>query len=75
MRPSFLLDNDMLNDIFAAAALLLVFEGIMPFTSPAKWRRMILLVSSQSDTFLRVFGFISMLAGVVLLYIVRANQF
>ncbi len=61
----------MLNDFFTAAALLLIFEGIMPFTSPAKWRYVIRIVSSQSDTTLRVMGLISMLMGVVLLYIVR----
>ncbi len=61
----------MLNDFFAAAALLLVFEGIMPFTNPAKWRHVIRMVTSQSDSALRVMGLISMLAGALLLYMVR----
>ncbi len=61
----------MLDDFFAAAALLLIFEGIMPFASPAKWRYVINMVSSQSDRTLRVMGLISMLSGAVLLYIVR----
>ena len=61
----------MWNELLAAAALLLVFEGIMPFTNPARWRHVIRMVSDQSDTALRIMGFTSMLAGALLLYLVR----
>lgn len=61
----------MINDFYAAAALLLIFEGIMPFASPAKWRHVLRMVSSLSDVALRVMGLISMLSGALLLYIVR----
>jgi len=61
----------MWNDLFAAIALLLVFEGIMPFVNPMRWRYVIKMVSDQSDTALRVMGLISMLVGAVLLYMIR----
>jgi uncharacterized protein YjeT (DUF2065 family) len=61
----------MWDDLIAAVALLLVFEGIMPFTNPAKWRHVIRLVSDQSDTALRIMGLSSMLIGAVLLYMIR----
>jgi uncharacterized protein YjeT (DUF2065 family) len=61
----------MWNDIGAAVALLLVFEGIMPFTNPAKWRQVVQMVSTQSDTVLRTMGLASMLMGAFLLYFIR----
>lgn len=61
----------MWNDLFAALALLLVFEGILPFVNPARWRHMIRLVSEQSDGALRLMGLSSMVVGAILLYIIR----
>lgn len=64
-----------LDDFIRAAALLLVFEGIMPFTNPARWRQLIRLVSSQSDTVLRMMGLLSMLMGALLLYLANKHIF
>lgn len=61
----------MLTDLFAAFALMLVFEGIMPFLDPARFRRTLLTTARQEDHSLRMVGLISMVAGVVLLYVVR----
>jgi len=61
----------MWGDLFAAIALLLVFEGIMPFVNPIRWRHVIKRVSDQGDQALRTMGLSSMLIGVALLYIVR----
>lgn len=52
-------------------ALMLVLEGIIPFLYPAKWRNLVTTLSNISDKQLRTMGLISMLAGVVLLYLVR----
>jgi uncharacterized protein YjeT (DUF2065 family) len=59
------------DDLFTAIALLLVFEGIMPFLNPGKWRHVIQLVTDQSDSALRIMGLFSMLMGAVLLYLIR----
>lgn len=61
----------MWNDLFSAIALLLVFEGIMPFINPAKWRHVIRLVADQPDNTLRIMGITSMLLGAAFLYIIR----
>jgi uncharacterized protein YjeT (DUF2065 family) len=61
----------MWNDLFAAIALLLVFEGMMPFINPARWRYVIRMVTDQSDRALRIMGLLSMLMGAILMYIVR----
>jgi len=59
------------SDLFSAIALLLVFEGIMPFISPKGWRNTMLQASQLPDQVLRGIGFASMLFGVVLLYLMR----
>ena len=62
---------EMWDDLWAALALMLVFEGIMPFLSPNRWRSMIEVINEVSDSTIRVVGLIVMLTGVVTLYIVR----
>jgi uncharacterized protein YjeT (DUF2065 family) len=59
------------QDLLAALALVLVIEGMVPFLNPQSLRRMLETVSQLDDRTLRTAGFISMLCGVVMLYIVR----
>ena len=54
-----------------ALALMLVIEGVLPFLSPGSFRNMLRLVGEMDDKSLRNGGFFTMLAGLVLLYIVR----
>ena len=58
-------------DLGAALALVLVFEGILPFLSPRRARLSYLMAARMGDQSLRVVGLISMLGGVTLLYLVR----
>jgi hypothetical protein len=57
----------MSDSVFAALALVLVFEGLLPFFSPASWRRVIEQVLKLSDGQLRFLGLCAMLAGLALL--------
>ena len=59
------------QDLLAALALVLVIEGMVPFLNPQSLRRLLETVSQLDDRTLRITGFISMLCGVVILYIVR----
>jgi uncharacterized protein YjeT (DUF2065 family) len=59
------------QDLLAALALVLVIEGMVPFLNPQSLRRMLEMVSQLDDSTLRIMGFVSMLFGVVMLYIVR----
>lgn len=52
-------------------ALLLVLEGIWPFLSPDGMRQVLLMVAQQKNRSLRISGLISMLCGVLLLYLVN----
>lgn len=59
------------QDLLAALALVLVIEGMVPFLNPQSLRRLLETVSQLDDRTLRITGFINMLCGVVMLYIVR----
>lgn len=61
----------MWESIVPALALVLVLEGILPFLSPKGWREAMSQAAQLSDNTLRILGFCSMLAGVIVLYLVR----
>lgn len=54
-----------------ACALMLVFEGILPFVNPALWRRIFEQATRMSDGQLRFIGLSSMLVGALLLWLFR----
>jgi uncharacterized protein YjeT (DUF2065 family) len=59
-------------DLLAGLALYLVIEGLFPFASPRAWRRGIAAIARLSDPQLRSFGLAAVIAGLVLLLIVRS---
>lgn len=59
------------NDFLAALALMLVFEGLIPFFSPQGYRNIVQQMATMPESGLRMTGFISMLIGVVALYLIR----
>ena len=61
----------MWRNISVALALVLVLEGILPFLDPSAWRRAVLRVAQLTDGALRVVGLASMLAGLILLQLMR----
>ena len=63
--------NVVWSDFLAALALLLVIEGVIPFANPQALRRMLATMSQLDDRSLRIAGLVSMVLGVVMLYIVR----
>ena len=58
-------------DFLSAIALVLVLEGIMPFVSPEKWKRLLFMVTQKNNQPLRIMGFISMMLGLVVLTLVH----
>jgi uncharacterized protein YjeT (DUF2065 family) len=61
----------MWHDLWVAMALMLVIEGVWPFLSPDSMRRMLLIMAQQNDRSLRISGLVSMLLGLLLLYLVN----
>jgi uncharacterized protein YjeT (DUF2065 family) len=60
------------NDLFAAFAIYLVLEGLLPFLSPRGWKQSLEQITKLTDSQLRMIGLGSMIAGVFLLAIVRS---
>ena len=61
----------MSNTLLTAFALMLVIEGVLPFLVPGLWRDTFRRLTEMSDGQIRFVGLTSMLAGLLLLYIVR----
>lgn len=61
----------MWHELWIALALLLIVEGIFPFLSPDGVRKALAAIHQLSDSQLRFAGMTSMLAGVVLLYLIN----
>ncbi|MBL4744330.1 MAG: DUF2065 domain-containing protein [Cycloclasticus sp.] len=59
------------QELFAAVALVLILEGIIPFMSPNALRKTYQRLMEMDDKTIRISGLISMIAGVVLLTVVR----
>jgi uncharacterized protein YjeT (DUF2065 family) len=62
------------NDLFAALALMLIFEGILPFLNPDRYRKMLEMMEQISNSQLRTMGLIVMVIGAVLLTFVRSGS-
>jgi len=58
-------------DLLAAIALLLILEGIIPFANPGGLRKTLAMISELSDGQLRTIGTVSMVLGLILLFLVR----
>lgn len=61
----------MLTDIATAICLMLVLEGMMPFLSPARWRKMVVMMATVDDKSMRRVGLLSMAIGAVALLFLR----
>ena len=60
----------MLDVFLTAFGLMLIFEGVMPFLNPEAWRKMFTLVLQMKDSELRRMGLITMISGLILIFIV-----
>ena len=56
--------------LLAALALMLVIEGILPFSAPRAWREAFRRLTELTDGQLRFAGLMSMIIGLVLLVLV-----
>jgi uncharacterized protein YjeT (DUF2065 family) len=61
------------TDVLTALCLVLVIEGLLPFLAPARWKEAMRQVAGVPDGSLRAIGLVSMILGVVLLYLVRST--
>jgi uncharacterized protein len=57
--------------LLIAVALMLVFEGILPFLAPGLWRETFRRLIEMSDGQIRFIGLTSMLIGLLILFFVK----
>ncbi len=57
--------------ILTAVALLLILEGMLPFVGPGRYKQLVAQIASLSDNQLRTVGLVAMVAGLLLLFLVR----
>ncbi len=62
-----------MSDLWAALALVLVIEGLLPFAAPRLWREMLLQIATMDERRLRLFGGSSIAIGMLLLYWIRGS--
>ncbi len=62
------------RDLGAAFALYLVLEGVLPFLNPGGARRALAMLSQMDERTLRRIGLGSMIAGCVVLFLVRGSS-
>jgi hypothetical protein len=61
-----------MQELLSAIALALILEGLMPFIAPDGWKKAVSQLMSLPASQVRVFGFVFMMIGVGLLYLVRS---
>ena len=61
----------MWQDLWVALALVMVFEGLIPFINPKGYRRMVVMMSLLDDKSLRRTGFVIMVTGAILVYLLK----
>ena len=59
------------DSLWAAFALVLVVEGVLPLLAPRLWRDSFMKLVALSDGQLRFVGLASIVAGLVALWLVR----
>jgi len=56
--------------LWSALALVLIFEGLMPFIAPSAWRRVFSQMLQLQDGQIRFFGLLCVLSGLLLWWLV-----
>ncbi|CAD85194.1 DUF2065 domain-containing protein [Nitrosomonas europaea] len=63
--------TDMWDTFLQAIALMLILEGIFPFSFPGAWRETFLKLMQLEDSQIRFVGLSTMLVGLVILFLVN----
>ncbi len=73
VRPFFMGGHMNWADLWAALALVLVLEGLIPFVSPRGYKNMVQQMAAMPAQSLRGIGLALMIVGLLLLYFIRGQ--
>ncbi|MDH5171927.1 MAG: DUF2065 domain-containing protein [Gammaproteobacteria bacterium] len=62
---------DFWHVLAVAISLVFIIEGMLPFISPDRWRKLLAMADQMEDRVIRNIGLGSMLFGVFVLYLVH----
>jgi len=62
---------DFWHVLLVAIALVFIIEGMLPFISPDRWRKLLTMADQMDDRVIRNVGLGRMLFGVLVLYLVH----
>jgi uncharacterized protein len=62
----------MWEDFLRAFCLMLIFEGVVPFLYPNRWRRLVAVLAPINDKNIRLMGLSSVAIGLAVLLLLRA---
>jgi uncharacterized protein len=63
------------QDLFIGVGLVLILEGMLPFLSPEKWRKIAQMMLVQSDKHLRILGLIFMVIGLFVITMLHFSYY
>lgn len=60
-----------MTDLWAAIAIAMIIEGMMPFVSPRAWKEYVAKIALMPESSIRRIGLAVMITGAVLLTLIR----
>jgi len=58
-------------DFLSAIGLIFILEGLLLFSSPKRLKKILQIITIYSESKIRIIGGVSVLLGIVLLWIIR----
>ncbi|WP_394810216.1 DUF2065 domain-containing protein [Phytohalomonas tamaricis] len=62
-----------LQELWIALCLVVIIEGLLPFASPAAYKRTVLGISTLPNRQLRMLGLVLMLIGTGAIWLIRSS--
>ncbi len=59
-------------DLFSALSLVFILEGFILIVSPKRLKRILELLKSMSEKKIRLLGYVSIIIGIVMLWLIRS---
>ncbi|MEZ5652294.1 MAG: DUF2065 domain-containing protein [Burkholderiaceae bacterium] len=57
------------DTLLAALGLMLLFEGLMPFLAPGRWRELFARIATMRDGQIRFMGLVAIALGLIILQV------